>query len=841
MNPSDEYKTQKRVKRRRDRYALYGPTEAKRTCGKVLYAVRLINRHIEQKKNVAERIWKAKTLIMLKQLLRVTTALIAMVSFCWTMSAQDCTTPLEFTPALTPATSVECLDDLPTACDDTQGASRGEVSCGIAADVQSRTLCTATTAMGSGEDGAIVLFDVDGDPNDDRYFIPTDAGMTLTQFENGVAVVSGQVADVDDATAILNVNIYYDQGTSGADWNGGFKTAMECTPTTDITDDWTIYVLNSGLSFLTGEGSLDGTTLQLTHAPSSEYFGFQVGEMANDRNCNEGAGGWFSYNGTLAGAEIQGGTGDVLLDLDCQEEENNECGDDESTVTLFYAAYDEDCGDVLLGTETYTRQDTQDPTFDNAPADVTVACADMDIPVPTVTASDNCEDSDAVAPSVTYLGQSPQYDIECTGTYKVDRIWEAMDCSGNTAGHTQTITVIDDIAPVIAGGADYTAECDGAGNLSELNTWLEDNGGATATDNCGPVSWSHNFEGLSDGCGATGTADVTFTASDDCGNSSTTTLTFTIEDTTDPDLTVAPTHDIACEDYDPAAIYAASASDLCGSASVVLVSSNQVSGSCAGSYLHVYKAIDECGNESATMDQVVNLIDETAPTFTLNCPADQDLFTDDNCYADTSVGANGSATFSDLADNCDAAPTTAISHEDVTTPGCTGSYSIARTWTITATDHCGNATTHTCVQTITVTDNIAPVPSISCPADYTVDADENCAADTTPDAAGSATASATDNCSPEANIALDITYSDGAATYACEGSTASSGPGPSRPPTIVETLPAPAARRPSPSRTTRPRPGTSTTRTSTLRVRISSTPPTRRWFRSAPATTAAPR
>ena len=351
----------------------------------------------------------------------------------------------------------------------------------------------------------------------------------------------------------------------------------------------------------------------------------------------------------------------------------------------------------------------------------------------------------------------------------MDRIWEAMDCSGNTAGHTQTITVIDNIAPVIAGGADYTAECDGAGNLSELNTWLEDNGGATATDNCGPVSWSHNFEGLSDGCGATGTADVTFTASDDCGNSSTTTLTFTIEDTTDPDLTVAPTHDIACEDYDPAAIYAASASDLCGSASVVLVSSNQVSGSCAGSYLHVYKAIDECGNESATMDQVVNLIDETAPTFTLNCPADQDLFTDDNCYADTSVGANGSATFSDLDDNCDAAPTTAISHEDVTTPGCTGSYSIARTWTITATDHCGNATTHTCVQTITVTDNIAPVPSISCPADYTVDADENCAADTTPAAAGSATASATDNCSPEANIALDITYSDGAAVYACEG------------------------------------------------------------------------
>ena len=27
-----------------------------------------------------------------------------------------------------------------------------------------------TTALGTGEDGAIVLFDVDGDPNDDQYF-----------------------------------------------------------------------------------------------------------------------------------------------------------------------------------------------------------------------------------------------------------------------------------------------------------------------------------------------------------------------------------------------------------------------------------------------------------------------------------------------------------------------------------------------------------------------------------------------------------------------------------------------------------------------------------------------
>ena len=258
--------------------------------------------------------------------------------------------------------------------------------------------------MGTGADGAIVLFDIDGDPDDDRFFMPTDEGMSLVQYDNGVAVVTGQVADVEDEDAILNVNIVYENGVSGADWTGGFKVNQNCTATSDITDEWLIYILNSGVSFLTGEGTLDGTILQLSHAPSSEFFGFQVGEMANDRNCNYGAGGWFSYEGLLNGEEIQGAQGDVLLDLECTDMQSTACADDAATassVTLHYVAYDEDCGDVIFGEATTVRLDTEAPTFDNAPADVTVACADMDIAVPTVTASDNCQDSDAVAESAS--------------------------------------------------------------------------------------------------------------------------------------------------------------------------------------------------------------------------------------------------------------------------------------------------------------------------------------------------------------------------------------------------------------------------------------------------------
>ena len=247
----------------------------------------------------------------------------------FTLSESPCADEdLAFDPPLADAT-VQCLDELPTECDATQGATRGDVSCVLGSAVSGRTECVATTAMGTGADGAIVLIDIDGDPDDDRFFMPTDEGMSLVQYDNGVAVVTGQVADVEDEDAILNVNIVYENGVSGADWTGGFKVDQNCTATSDITDEWLIYILNSGVSFLTGEGTLDGTILQLSHAPSSEFFGFQVGEMANDRNCNYGAGGWFSYEGLLNGEEIQGAQGDVLLDLECTDMQSTACADDQ--------------------------------------------------------------------------------------------------------------------------------------------------------------------------------------------------------------------------------------------------------------------------------------------------------------------------------------------------------------------------------------------------------------------------------------------------------------------------------------------------------------------------------
>ena len=91
---------------------------------------------------------------------------------------------------------------------------------------------------------------------------------------------------------------------------------------------------------------------------------------------------------------------------------------------------------------------------------------------------------------------------------------------------------------ILVEASDALVECDGAGNAADLDAWLASNGGASASDACSDVTWTNDFDVLSDDCGATGAATVTFIATDACGNSGSTTATFTIEDKTAPSMDI---------------------------------------------------------------------------------------------------------------------------------------------------------------------------------------------------------------------------------------------------------------------------------------------------------------
>jgi len=169
------------------------------------------------------------------------------------------------------------------------------------------------------------------------------------------------------------------------------------------------------------------------------------------------------------------------------------------------------------------------------PADESAAvdCVDEIIEEPTPPIiTDNC--GNVIPPPGPVVVTSPD-PIECSGT--VTYTWTYQDCVGNSHDWVFTYVVNDTTAPNIeVAASDAIVECDGLGNLDALAAWLENNGGATASDNCSTIVWSNDFDQLSDGCGETGSVTVNFTATDECGNVATTTATFTIEDTTVPVL-----------------------------------------------------------------------------------------------------------------------------------------------------------------------------------------------------------------------------------------------------------------------------------------------------------------
>ncbi|MCB9333928.1 MAG: HYR domain-containing protein [Lewinellaceae bacterium] len=399
----------------------------------------------------------------------------------------------------------------------------------------------------------------------------------------------------------------------------------------------------------------------------------------------------------------------------------------EFTIKRTWRALDA-CANAATCLQTITVQDTTRPVI-NCPLAVTVECNDnltpgapgQGFPTGFATATDNCDQT----PTLTHGDTKFMIPDTCDQTYFIERIWTATDACGNFRTCVQSIHVHDTTPPVIDPlAADKRVECDGSGNTAELNDWLAANGGAMATDVCGDVTWSNDFEELTGACGATGSAMVTFTATDDCGNESVTTATFTIEDTT------APTIDVEAEDLTVecdgsgnttelndwlAANGGATASDVCGG----VTWSNDFTGlsddcGATGSVEVTFTATDDCGNESVTTatftieDTTPPSIDVEASDLTVDCDGSGNS-TELNAW----LTSNGGAMASDICGGV-----TWSNNFDVLSDGCgaTGSVEV----TFTATDDCGNESVTTA--TLTIKDETPPTIGTTA-SDQTVECD----------------------------------------------------------------------------------------------------------------------
>ncbi|MGB1572667.1 MAG: T9SS type A sorting domain-containing protein, partial [Flavobacteriales bacterium] len=627
----------------------------------------------------------------------------------------------------------------------------------------------------NGTDALLQFYDIDGNMGEAVYFVEdlSAGGVTLTQYENGTAILEGAVVDMDDPNRGLDLHFYFQNRTAGNAWGGGFKNDYGCAVN---TDEWTMYVLNDDMSYATGRGDWQfGTLLRFNHQPASQYFGYQLGDGANNHNCDaNGFSGWFNWSGAIAGEAAFGQAGDIIATLDPTVDHATDCQDGEF-VEFHYVAYDELCNIAQLNIQNVTRDDVTAPTYVSGGDDITLDCAAsdqwlMDNPADAevILFSDNCDDSeygcaagfdpntagfadgDDVFVCVELVGETTtQYTASSCRT--LQRTWVATDCFGNQAFHVQTITIEDNTAPEV----DVTAPADITLNVNglcyvDLDPSNTGEGTPSYSDNCDLADTGMSYSDLIVDSVSTGCYSIirtwTVMATDSCGNASADSdnQRIDIQDLIAPSFSYLPVDTIECDLWGDCSyeylnsIGLATAMDNC-ELSHVDVDCTPLSSACTDDYIVDYTAYDMCGN-STSIQQIVVTSDFTAPEFTF-APADLTLECSDASLTGDVDGyavpeyTPGDGLHAEAMDNCD--PEIFVTYEDVIlSTACAQEYTIRRTYSVYDCDE--NLAQH--VQDITIDDSTAP-EFTTFPADVV---DVEC--DAVPAVASIASLGTMDNC-----------------------------------------------------------------------------------------------
>ena len=371
------------------------------------------------------------------------------------------------------------------------------------------------------------------------------------------------------------------------------------------------------------------------------------------------------------------------------------------------------------------------------------------------TASDNCDEN-----ITAHVTSAVFHADDCYGFYTLH--WAAADECDNHTTATQVIDIFDTTPPTvtITCPSDTTVYSDAS---CSTNTTVAALGMATAEgdDNCDyevsdPVSFDIVTETTGAGCYVI-ERTWTATATDACGLTATATCTQTIEvqDIIAPEIQAADTS-FECEpgnNFYPdltlaewADLVEATATDNCNDLEPTL-QGVEVGGpdSCVTVYTLTWVAEDDCGNP-AVAHQLVTITDTNAPVLVITCASDTTLVSDEHCNVDLPMDPP-----SYVVTDCDSLVDLDISYETETYldledsdddmhEGC---YTVVQTWTVTATDWCGQSTTETCERNIHVQDETAPEISgeglvdVSCDdwAQYAdsilVEANDNCDSEVT--------------------------------------------------------------------------------------------------------------
>ncbi len=408
-------------------------------------------------------------------------------------------------------------------------------------------------------------------------------------------------------------------------------------------------------------------------------------------------------------------------------------------------------GNIKLRTASFTIVDAAPPVWGTAPSDLTVECDGSTDPGSAITdwlasfgttgvVSDVCgnvsvENNYGNIPDPCVLGG-------------VVVTWTATDDCGNTSIATATLTITDLTAPDWdTDPSDLNLVCDGTNDPGgAIAAWIANDGGGAASDLCnGAVIITHDYTGLSDLCGNTGVAIVTFTATDECSNASSRTAEVNVTDAAAPMITAAMDQMVECDN--PAGLLygdwlanngGATATDACSDDADIVWTTNllPVVPGCGSTFAQTVEfiATDDCGNSDMTtatytlIDNISPKINPTATGGTEACGG-----ADDQTALINYINSFGNAV---ATDNCGAVTWTNFDYKTsagvidslITFNAAGTGYPVVAAndceWMIELTfrvaDECNN--TSTTMASFEITDGEVPVLDAA-PADVTVECD----------------------------------------------------------------------------------------------------------------------
>ncbi|MBR9915965.1 MAG: hypothetical protein GYB32_14300, partial [Algicola sp.] len=325
-------------------------------------------------------------------------------------------------------------------------------------------------------------------------------------------------------------------------------------------------------------------------------------------------------------------TAEIVVEFE-EQFPNASCLDDTQIIQTWTAT--DNCGNTVSQSRTITLIDDTPPVI-TCPEDLELQCLSQD---PEWDISPEVLNSFASA--IEACSGDPEIDFSDTITdnecgFTVARTWSATDACGNQSTCVQTITIIDEIPPVLFNvPVDVTVECDDIPSVPD---------NIFATDECDElVTVNFSETTVAGDCANAYTIIRTWTAIDACDNQTSASQNISVDDNTAPVAPTAPADlNLECASDVPPP-FDLTAVDNCDGDITVSPSAVVTPGDCANQFTMVrtWTFTDLCGNTSS-VSQTINVNDDTAPVvptapadLNLQCASDVpppfDLTAVDNC------------------------------------------------------------------------------------------------------------------------------------------------------------------------------------------------------------------